>query len=313
MPSRFAIVTGNSHPTLARAVARELKVPLAKMEIKRFASNEIYVRLHETVRGKSVYIVQTATHNVNEDFMELFLMCDMARRSFASKVHVVMPYFGYARQDRVALPRETISAKLMADLLVTAGADHLITADLHSEQIQGFFDIPVDNIDPSKIFLQWMKKNADLKNSVIVSVDVGGAKPAKRFADMLGLPIAVINKQRKAHNQSEVTHIVGDVEGKRCIIYDDIVDTAGSMCNAKDALLKAGAHKDMILAVTHPVLSGEAVSRLNSSGFKKILVTDSIPLPDPAPKNVQILSLAPMLASIIEHIEEGKSVSELYL
>lgn len=312
MNHRFTIVSGTSHRSFSEAIAKQLEVSLMQVEIKRFASNEIYVRLLESARGKEAFVIQTATQNVNEDYIELFLLCDTLKRSFASKVHVIMPYFGYARQDRVALPRETISSKLMADLLVTSGADHLVTVDLHSAQIQGFFDIPVDNIDPSKIFVNYIKEQYDLNNTVIVSVDVGGAKSVKRFADLLGLPIAVINKQRRAHNQSEVTHIVGDVEGKRCIIYDDIVDTAGSVCNAKEALLKAKAHPDISLAVTHGVLSGDAVKRLNEARFSQILFSDSIPLPKISPENVKILSLVPLLSEIIKRIESGEPVSDLY-
>lgn len=308
----FSIVSGSSHPQLAEDISSALGVPLTQVEIKQFASKEIYVRLHETVRGREVFVIQTATQRVNEDYMELFLLCDMLKRSFARKVHVIFPHYGYARQDRIALPRETISAKLMADLLVTSGADHLMTIDLHSAQIQGFFDIPVDNIDPSKIFLKHFQETIDLKNAILVSPDVGGAKSVKRLADLMGLPLVILNKQRSAHNKSEVTHVIGDVKGKTCIIYDDMVDTAGSVCNAKEALVKAGAHKDVYLAATHAVLSGEAVERLNKAKFKQILFTDSIPLPKVPPKNVHVLGLANMLAEIIKRIESGESVSGLY-
>ncbi|MGE3278650.1 MAG: ribose-phosphate diphosphokinase [Candidatus Altimarinota bacterium] len=312
MSPRFSLVAGPSHPHLAEDISRELGVPLTQVEIKQFASREIYVRLHETVRGREVFVIQTATQRVNEDYMELFLLCDMLKRSFARKVHVIFPHYGYARQDRIALPRETISAKLMADLLVTSGADHLMTIDLHSAQIQGFFDIPVDNIDPSKIFMKHFQSSLDLSNAVLVSPDVGGAKSVKRLADLMGLQLAVLNKQRSAHNQSEVTHVIGDVKGKTCIIYDDMVDTAGSVCNAKEALVKAGAADDVYLAATHAVLSGEAVERLNKAQFKQILFTDSIPLPKEPPKNVHVLGLSHMLAEIIRRIESGESVSGLY-
>jgi len=312
MSHRFSIVSGTSHPQLAEAISKHLEVPLTQVEIKQFASHEIYVRLHETVRGREVFVVQTATQRVNEDFMELFLLCDTLKRSFARKVHVIFPHYGYSRQDRIALPRETISAKLMADLLVTAGADHLITIDLHSAQIQGFFDIPVDNIDPSKLFLKYFQSAIDLKNAILVSPDVGGAKSVKRLADLLGLPLAILNKQRSEHNKSEVTHVIGDVQGKTCIIYDDMVDTGGSVCNAKEALVKAGAHKDVYLAATHAVLSGDAVERLNKAKFKQIIFSDSVPLPKVPPKNVHVLTLATMMAEIIRRIESGESVSGLY-
>lgn len=315
MPNRYSLVAGTSHPQFADAISEHLGVSLTKVLIKKFASNDLYVRLEETVRGREAFVIQTSTRNINEDYMELFLLCDALKRSFSKKVHVIIPFFGYSRQDRIAVPRETITAKLMADLLVTAGADHVITVDLHSAQIQGFFDVPVDNIDPSKIFFEYFQKDLAVNpdTHVVVSPDAGGAKSAKKFADQLGLPIAILNKQRQAHNESEVTHVVGEVEGKYCIIYDDMVDTAGSVCNAKEALAKAGALADEIyLAVTHPVLSGEAVQRLDKAQFKQIIVTDSIPLPDPAPKNIQVLSLAPLMAEIIKRVAEGESVTGLY-
>ena len=309
--SSLRIISGSSHQALAEGIAKQLGITATKAGLERFASQEIYVRLEDTVRAKEVFIVQTTTQKVNEDYMELFLLCDAARRSFAEKVHVIMPYFGYARQDRVARPRETISAKLMADLLVTSGMGHMITVSLHSDQIQGFFDVPVDNINPSKLFVEYFRQK-DLSNAVIVSPDVGGAKAAKRFADLFGLPLAVLNKKREAHNESEVTHVVGEVQGKQCVLYDDMVDTAGSVCNAKQALVAAGALDEVCLAVTHAVLSGEAVKRLDDAGFKEIVVTDSIPLPEVAPKNVKVLSLAPLLAEIIRRVEAGESVSGLY-
>lgn len=308
----FSLIAGTSHRAFAEAIAKEANTKLTDVLIKRFSSNDIYVRLEESVRGSDVYVIQTCTQNINEDYMELFLLCDALKRSFASTVHVILPFFGYARQDRIAQPRETISAKLMADLLVTAGADHLITVNLHSSQIQGFFDIPVDNIIPSKLFHDYFTKNVDFKDCVVVSPDAGGAKDAKKFADLLGLPIAILNKQRAEHNQSEVTHVVGDVAGKCCIIFDDMVDTAGSVCNAKKALVENGAKDEVILAATHPVFSGEAVKRLDEAGFKEIVVTDTLPLPDPAPKNVKVLSLAPLMGEIIKRVNAGESVSGLY-
>lgn len=306
------IIAGTSHPDLAQSVAKALKVKLTPVSIERFACNEIYVRLQESVRGRNVYVIQTSTSRVNEDYMELFLMCDALKRSFARKVHVIIPHYGYSRQDRIAQPRETISAKLMADLLVASGADHVITVDLHSAQIQGFFDVPVDNIDPMKLFLTAVQKELDLKNMVVVSPDVGAAKAVRRLANALHLPMVLINKHRQGHNKSEVTHVIGDVKGKSCLIYDDMVDTAGSVCNAKEALIKAGAKKDVYLAATHAVFSPPAVKRLNEAGFKKILVTDSIPLPKIPPKNVKVLSLAPILAEIVRRVESGESVSGLY-
>ena len=314
MSNRFSLVAGTSHPEFAKAVARKLDVSLTKVLIKKFASNDIYVRLEETVRGSEVFVIQTSTQNVNEDYMELFLLCDALKRSFATKVHVIQPFFGYSRQDRVALPRETVSAKLMADLLVASGADHLITVDLHSAQIQGFFDVPVDNIDASKLFIDYFKskKIDSLKDYIVVSPDVGGARAVRKFANLLGLPLAILNKVRREHNKSEVTHIIGDVKGKHCILYDDMVDTAGSVCNAKEALVKGGGVDGVYLAATHAVLSGDAVKKLDKAGFKEIIVTDSIPLPKKGPKNIKVLSLAPMVAEIIRRVKSGESVSGLY-
>jgi|CXWL01.1.fsa_nt_gi ribose-phosphate pyrophosphokinase len=311
MKSSPVIISGTSHLQLAEGIARELKAELMPVLIERFASNEIYVRLQESVRGRNVYVVQTSTKNVNEDYIELFLLLNALKRSFAKSVHLIMPHYGYARQDRIALPRETISAQLMADLLVTSGADHMVTVDLHSAQIQGFFRIPVDNIDPMKLFLSAFK-DIPKENLVVVAPDVGGAKAVRKLANALGVPMVLVNKHRQGHNQSEVTHVIGEVEGKTCLIFDDLIDTAGSVCNAKAALINAGANGDVYLAASHPVFSGPAVQRLNAADFKQIFVTDSIPLPAPPPEQVTVLSLAPMLAEIIRRNEEGESVSGMY-
>lgn len=311
MQSSPVIISGTSHLLLAEGIARELKVALTPVQIERFASNEIYVRLQESVRGRNVYVVQTATKNVNEDYMELFLLMNALKRSFAKSVHLIMPHYGYARQDRIALPRETISAQLMADLIVTSGADHMVTVDLHSAQIQGFFRIPVDNIDPIKLFLAAFK-DIPRENLVVVSPDVGGAKAVKKLTNALGVQMVLVNKHRQGHNESEVTHVIGEVEGKTCLIFDDLIDTAGSVCNAKAALIKAGANEDMYLAASHAVFSPPAVERLNAAGFKQIFVTDSIPLPTQPPENVTVLNLAPMLAEIIRRNEGGESVSGMY-
>lgn len=306
----FKIFSGTSHPELAKRVVGELKIPLGNIEIKRFASHEIYVRIGESVRGHHVYVVQTATASVNEDYMELFLMCDALKRSFAKSVHVILPYYGYSRQDRVAEPREALSARLIADLLMQAGADHLLTFTLHSDQIQGFFRRQMDNVNARKLFVDYFKKKR-LKNAVVVSPDTGGAKEAKRFSDELGFPMAILNKVRSAHNVSEVTHVVGDVKGRIPILYDDIIDTAGSVVNAKKALLQAGSSKDVYLVATHPVLSGEAVKRLNVAAFQEVVVTDSIPLGGKKVERIKVLSLSSFIADIIRRVHSDRSVTEI--
>ncbi|MBU1992894.1 MAG: ribose-phosphate pyrophosphokinase [Patescibacteria group bacterium] len=309
--SKFAlkIFSGKSHEKLARDIAKRLKKKISPVEIYRFACGEVYVRALETVRGCNVFIVQTATANVNEDLMELFVMIDALKRSFAKRIHVVMPHYAYARQDRVALPREPISAKLVADLISAAGADHVISVSLHSDQEQGFFDFPVDNINCMKLFADYFKKKK-FKNLTIVSPDAGGAKDAKKFADKLGATLAVIHKARPAPNKSAVTHVVGDVKGRTCLLYDDMVDTAGSICAAKDALLKHGAKKDIYVAATHAVFSDPAASRLRKTGFKEVVVTDSIPIPKEKQfKGLKVLSIADLLAKTIESVHDDKSVT----
>lgn len=305
------IFSGTSHPELAKAIAKKLGIKLSEIIISRFACGEAYSRPLETVRGCDVFIVQTATHNVNEDLMELFIMMDSIKRAFAGKIHVVMPYYGYARQDRVTIPREPISAKLVADLISAAGADHVITIALHSDQVQGFFDFPVDNLTVRKLFVEYFKKKK-IPKCTVVSPDAGGVKEAKRFANLIGAELAVIYKSRPAHNVSEITTIVGDVKGRNCLLYDDMIDTAGSVCNASAALMKAGANKEMYLAATHPVFSDPAIERLSKAKFKEIVVTDSIPIPkNKLLPNMKILTVADLLASVIEHVHEAKSVTEV--
>lgn len=304
------LFSGTSHPELAKEIAKYMKVPLSEMQISRFSCNEIYAKPKETVRGADVFVVQTASENVNEDLMELFIMLDSLKRSFAGKIHVVMPHYGYARQDRVATPREPISAKLMADLISTAGADHVISMKLHSDQEQGFFNFPVDNVNTERLFAEYFNTKK-IKNLVVVAPDVGSAKDAKRFADLLGAPLAIINKTRTAHNKSEVSHVVGDVKGKTCVIYDDMIDTAGSVTGAIAALRDHGAGKDVYLAATHAVFSNPAVERLKGAGFKEVVVSNSIPLSKAKQfKGLKILSVAPLLAKIIKNVHEAKSVTK---
>ncbi|MFA6550126.1 MAG: ribose-phosphate pyrophosphokinase [Candidatus Gracilibacteria bacterium] len=305
----FKIFSGTSHPELAKAIARHLGVKLSEILVSRFACGEVYARPLETVRGCDVFIVQTATHNVDKDLMELFIMMDSLKRAFAAKVHVVMPYYGYARQDRVTVPREPISAKLVADLISSAGADHLVTITLHSDQVQGFFDFPVDNLIARKLFVQYFNKKK-IKDLTVVSPDAGGVKEAKKFANLIGAELAIIYKSRTAHNVSEVTSVVGDVKGRTCLLYDDMIDTAGSVCNAAEALRKSGANKDIYLAATHAVFSDPAVQRLKKAKFKEIVITDTIPLDKKKTmQNLKVLSVANMLGDVIKNVHESKSVT----
>lgn len=311
--TKFAIFAGSSHKELAKAVAKGVKKELGKLTLSYFSSGEKYVKLDETVRGQEVFIIQTCRDQwVNEDYMELFLMINAAKLSFATKIHVIIPHFGYARQDKVHIPREPISAKVMADLVVTAGTDHVITFGLHADQAQAFFDVPVDNINAHKLFADYFKKKK-LKNVTVVSPDVGGAKNAKKLADDLGVPIAILHKARPSHNEAVTTHVVGEVKDRICIIYDDMIDTAGTVAAAHKALLDQGAKKDIYLAATHAIFSGPAQKRLNKAGFKEVIVTDTLPIEKEKKfKGLKQISVAPLLADIIGSVTHQKSVSKLF-
>lgn len=311
--SSIKLFSGTSHPELAKEIAKYLEIPVSEMMISRFACGEIYAKPKDTVRGDDVFIIQTASENVNEDLMELFIILDSLKRSFAGRIHVVMPHYAYARQDRVATPREPISAKLVADLISAAGADHVISMKLHSDQEQGFFNFPMDNVNTERLFSDYFEKKK-IKNLVVVSPDAGGAKDAKRFANLLGARMAIIHKARPEHNKSEVLHVIGDVKGKPCVIYDDMIDTAGSVVNAVRALRKNGASKDIYLAATHAVFSDPAAERLKSAGFKEIIVSNSIPISKRKQfKGLKVLSVAPLLARIIRNVHESKSVTNAML
>lgn len=303
------LFAGSSHPALAKALARELKTTLGKVTTKAFSCGERYVKFDESIRGKNVYILQTGTLNPNEDLLELFLMCQAAKLSFAKTVHVVLPHFPYARQDRVALPREPISAKLIAHLLEESGADHVITLDLHSDQIQGFFSVPVDALDARPIFAEYFKKK-NLRNLVVVAPDAGGAKRAKKFADLLGAELAIMHKNRPGHHKAEILEVVGDIEGKTCVIFDDMIDTAGTLATAKEALVKRGSGNDVYAVATHAVFSGDAVRNLKKAKFTEVVVTDSMPINPKAFPGLRVLPTAPLLAWVIENVESGKSVTE---
>lgn len=308
MATELKLISGDSHLALAKAVAKELKIDLAPIKLERFACGEIYAQPQESLRDDDVFILQTGTHSANEDLMQLFVIIDAVKRSFARRIHVIMPHFPYARQDRVAARREPITAKLIADLLEAAGADHVLCVDLHSDQIQGFFNRPMDNLQARSLFVDYFKQKK-LENLVVVSPDAGGAKNAKKFADELGAELAILNKVRPGKNQSEITHLIGNVEGKNCVVYDDMVDTAGSVCGAADFLRKCGADKDVFLAATHPIFSDPAYERLQAANFAEIVVTDSVPIIEGKLTNLKILSLAPLLSRVIKNVYEGFSVS----
>jgi ribose-phosphate pyrophosphokinase len=304
------IYSGTSHPALAGAIAKHLKVPLSKMEISRFACGEIYAKPGASVRGADVFLVQTCTDQVNEDYMELFIMIDALKRSFAGKIHVIIPHYGYARQDRVASPREPITAKVMANLISAAGADHVIMVQVHSDQAQGFFPFPVDNLHTRNLFAEYIKKKK-LKDVVVVAPDAGAAKDANKFAREIGAPLAVLTKERPEFNVAEVTAVIGDVEGKTCILIDDMIDTGGSVCAAHKALVDQGANKDVYLLASHAVFSGPAIERFKKTKFTEVIVTDSIPLgEDKQFKGLTVLSVAPLLARVIQCVHENKSVTE---
>ncbi|HLD63340.1 MAG TPA: ribose-phosphate pyrophosphokinase [Candidatus Peribacteraceae bacterium] len=305
------LFTGSSHPALAKALAKGLGIVLGEIERKKFSGGERYVRYLESVRGKDVYVLQGISENVNEDLMELFLMCQAAKLSFAEHVHVILPYFPYSRQDRVAEPREPISARLVAKLLEESGADHVITIDLHSVQIQGFFGIPVDALDGRPIFAEYFRRKK-LKDPVVVAPDAGGAHRAKRFADMLGAELAVMHKSRPQHQKSEVVEVVGDISDRTCVIFDDMIDTAGSLVSAKEALMKRGARKEIYAAATHGIFSGPAIERLRKARFTEVVVSDSLPVKAKTFPGLHILETAPLLTEVIEHITHGQSVTQIY-
>ena len=306
------LFAGSSHLKLAEHIAKELGVDLGKVKLKNFSSGERYVKYEQSVRGQDVWIVQTAgTGSVNEDLMELFLMCQAAKLSFAKTIHVVIPYFPYARQDRIAEPREPISSKLVATLLEQSGANHVVTLNLHSDQIQGFFSIPVDALEARTVFAKYILEKK-LENAVVVSPDEGGAKRAKKFADLIDADLAIIHKSRPSHQEVEMMELVGDIKGKTCIIFDDMIDTAGSLCAAKEALIEAGANPDVYAIATHSIFSGPAIERLKKAAFKEVIVTDTIATDPKAFEGLTIVPIAPLLAEVIQSVDKGESVTKIY-
>jgi ribose-phosphate pyrophosphokinase len=308
------IFSGNSNPEFAKRVAEKAGVKLGSAKFSRFADGEIQIEIHESVRGCDCFVIQSACAPVNESYMELFLILDALQRASASEISAVIPYYGYARQDRKVAPRAPISAKAVADLLKTAGADRLIAVDLHSSQIQGFFDGPVDHLFAIPTFAEHWKAAYGVGDEfVAVSPDAGGVERARAFAKRIGCSLAIIDKRRAGPNQVESVNLVGDVTGKTAIILDDMIDTAGTLTQAVDSLLRNDA-KRVFAVATHPVLSGPAVSRLKESGVEKVWVSDTIPLRPEAldSKKFQVVSVAPVVAEAIKRINTHDSVSALF-
>lgn len=307
------LFAGNANRALSEEISAYLGFPLGKAEVKRFSDGEIWVEINENVRMMDAYIIQPTSNPANEHLMELLIMIDALKRASAATITAVVPYYGYARQDRKVQPRTPITAKLVADLLAAAGASRVVAVDLHAGQIQGFFDIPFDHLYGLTVFLEYFKKNP-VDNLVVVSPDVGGAERARAYGKRLGGGLALIDKRRTAPNVSEVMHVIGEVEGKNAIIVDDIVDTAGTLVAAAEALKKQGAKK-VYACCTHAVLSGNAVSRIADSSLEKLVTTNTIPLPESAKKCKKItqISVASLLGEAISRIAKGDSVSSLFV
>ena len=308
------LITGNSNIQLAQSIADYCDIPLTKASVRRFADEEVFVEIHENVRGEDVFVIQSTSYPANDNLMELLIICDALRRASAKRITAVLPYFGYARQDRKPGPRTPISAKLVANLITTAGANRVLSVDLHAGQIQGFFDIPTDNLFGAPVMSADIQARFGDRNIMVVSPDVGGVVRARALAKRLdNAPLAIVDKRRERAGESEVMNIIGDVEGRFCILIDDIVDSAGTLCNAAAALKAAGA-ENVVAYCTHGVLSGGAVARVEGSALLELVVTDSIGTPDTAAaaKKIRHLTIAPLLGEAIKRIADESSVSSLF-
>ncbi len=306
------LVAGNSNPVLANEIAQHLGLPLTKAVVRRFADMEIFVEIHENVRGSDVYIVQSTSFPANDHLMELLIITDALRRASARRITAVIPYFGYARQDRKAGSRSPISAKLVANLITHAGVDRVMTLDLHAAQIQGFFDIPTDNLFASPVMVRDIRERFDLTNLMVVSPDVGGVVRARGLAKRINTPLAIIDKRRPRANVSEVLNVVGDVEGRDCILADDMIDTGSSVVKAADLLYEAGA-SDVIIAATHGIFSEPAADRLKNSRVREVIITNTLPLrPEQRFDKLTVLSIAPMIARAIKEVFSDGSVTSLF-
>ncbi|MFD2232499.1 ribose-phosphate pyrophosphokinase [Phaeospirillum tilakii] len=307
------ILACNSNRPLAEAIAEYLNMSLTKAVVRRFSDMEVFVEIHENVRGEDVFLIQSTCFPANDNLMELLVTLDALRRGSARRITAVIPYFGYARQDRKSSPRSPISAKLVANLITTAGANRVVTLDLHSGQIQGFFDIPLDNLYAAPVFVNDIRAHYTGDDIMVVSPDVGGVVRARAIARRIDADLAIIDKRREKAGVSEVMNIIGDVRGRRCIMVDDIVDSAGTLCNAAEALMKAGA-SSVSAYVTHGVLSGGAVARVTASPLTELVITDSIPATEAVSlaHNIRHVTIAPLMAESIQRISEERSVSSLF-
>ncbi len=309
------VFAANSNLDVAKRIANALKLPLGKAEVKTFSDGEISVSLNESVRGSDCFIIQSTCNPVNQNLMELLIMIDAMKRASAARITAVIPYFGYARQDRKAKARDPISAKLVADLITTAGADRVLTMDLHAPQIQGFFNIPVDHLVGSPLLASFIKNkiSSNKDDYVVVSPDLGSVTRVRTFASRLALPIAIIDKRRQRANVSEVMNIIGDVKDKKVILVDDMIDTAGTLCNAANAVIEKGGAKEVFACATHAVLSGPAIERIKNSPIKELYLLDTIPIPkENFIDKFNILSVASLFAEAIERIYEDVPVSPMF-
>ncbi|MET0790274.1 MAG: ribose-phosphate pyrophosphokinase [Polyangiaceae bacterium] len=311
---RFCLFTGNANPALATEIAKVLDTPLGEARVSRFSDGETFCEIRENVRGLDTYVIQPTCSPVNDNLMELLIMCDALRRASASSITAVMPYYGYARQDRKVAPRTPITSKLVADLLVSSGVSRVLSVDLHAGQIQGFFNIPLDHLYALPVFLDDYLKSRFNKDSVFVAPDAGGVERTRAYSKRLGASLAIIDKRRERANVSEVMHIIGDVTGKDCIIVDDMIDTAGTLCNAARAIMDGGA-RSVVACATHGVLSGPAVQRIEESALAEVVVTNSVLASEEAraSKKIKFLSIGRLLGEAIRRIHNSDSVSSLFV
>jgi len=307
------VLSGTSNIKLSRDIAKKLKLKLVNTNIKRFADGEIYVEINENIRGNSIFVVQSTANPANDNLMELLICIDALRRSSAKNITAVIPYFGYARQDRKVVPRTAISAKLVSNLITNAGANRILSVDLHAGQIQGFFDIPVDNLFATPIFARHIRKNIKIDNVICVSPDIGGVERTRALSRRINVGIAIIDKRRPSPGKSEVMNVIGNIKNKTCVIVDDIIDSGGTIVNAANALKEKGA-KEVYVYITHAVLSGNAVEKINKSQIKKLITTDTIDNHKKikATGKIEIISIAPMMSEAIKRISNSTSVSSLF-